>query len=139
MPVFLKNLVKTLLDFWYFCYILSVLTLILARKLLFRKEKYALQDSLKFNTIQRSNEKVNFLTIPSRVLVIFFVKFTIQTCYIYFCPFWLWNSRFYTFSIFFWFFGLCFDLWIQAGQNAISTIHVVLFFFFVLEFQSSNC
>ena len=52
MTVFLKNTVKTLLGFRYFCDILSVLTLILAYKLWFQREKYVLRDGSKFNTIQ---------------------------------------------------------------------------------------
>ena len=53
--VFLKNLVKTLLGFQCFCDISSILTLILAGKLSFWRENYALQDNLKSNTIQPSN------------------------------------------------------------------------------------
>jgi len=56
--------VKNLLGFRYFCDISSDLTLISARKLLFRRKKCALWDCPKFNTIQQSDQKVNFLTKP---------------------------------------------------------------------------
>ena len=64
LPVFLKNTMKILLGFRYFCDISPVLTQILARKLLFRSAKYALWDSPKFNMIQWSDQKVNFFTTP---------------------------------------------------------------------------
>jgi len=65
MPVFLKNTMKILLGFWHFCDFSSVWTPILVHKLSFRREKYSLWDGPKFNTIQQSNQKVNFLTMRS--------------------------------------------------------------------------
>ena len=55
---------KTLLGFWYFCNISSILILILARKLLFQRGKHALRDGLEFNMIQRLDQKVNFFITP---------------------------------------------------------------------------
>ena len=54
---FMKNIVKTLLGFQYFCDVSSVLTLILAHKLSFQREKYSQWDGLKFNTIQLLDQK----------------------------------------------------------------------------------
>ena len=65
LQAFLKNTVKILLGFWYFYDISFVLTPILARKLSFQREKYALRDGSKFNMIQWLDQKVNFLTIPN--------------------------------------------------------------------------
>ena len=61
----------------------SILSLILIRKLSFRKEKYALQVESKFNSIRRLYQKVNFLTM------FYFVTLwsTIQAFCIYFLSF----------------------------------------------------
>ena len=64
LPVFLKNTLKNLLGFWYFCDISSFLIPIFVHKLSFWRKKYSLWDGLKFNMIQRLDKKVNFLTIP---------------------------------------------------------------------------
>ena len=52
----MKNTVKILLRFWYVCDISFNLTPILAQKIFFQREKYALQDGLKFNMIQWSDQ-----------------------------------------------------------------------------------
>ena len=94
--VFLKNTVKILLGFRNFFDISSILTLIFAHKLSFER---VLQDSLKFNTIQQSDQKVNFFTIPDQGFCQIFSKIVFFKCcnflinhsnmlYLFF-PFWL--------------------------------------------------
>ena len=80
-----------LFEFQYFCNISSILIPILTCKLLFQREKCALRDSPKFNTIQRSNKKVNFLTIPNQGFGQIFCKMVFFKC----CNFWIYHSNMY--------------------------------------------
>ena len=52
--------------------------------------------------------------------------FIVKACSIYFYPFWIWNSWFFSFSNFFNFFCLCLHAWIGVGQNTVWTIPIGL-------------
>ena len=123
---------KTLLGFQYFCDISSILTMILACKLLFQREKYALRDDPNPTRSNSWIKKSTFLPPPIRVLVRFSVKQVFQMLWIFDLPFKHFVFIFALFGFethvfapylyFLKFFGLCFDIWIGAGQNTVSTM-----------------
>ena len=87
LPVFLKNTVKILLGFQYFCDISSVLTPILARKLSFQRENYALHDGPKFTQYNSRIKKSTFWPYSIRVLVLIVAKWFFQMLCILDSPF----------------------------------------------------
>ena len=94
-----------------------------------------------YKTIQnstRSNSRIKnstFWPYPVTVLVLIAVKWIFQSMWLFDSPFkhvvliftlfWLWNSwfcTFFNFLIYFillFFFCLCFDVWIEIGQNTV--------------------
>ena len=131
MLVYLKNTVKILLEFRYLCDISSVLTPILPLKYHF-EGKNMLYEIVQNSTWSNGRIKKSILwPYSDRVLVRFSIKWVFQMLWLFDSPFkhviyifhfWLWNSWFFTFPFFLIFFsGLCFEAWIEAGQNIVST------------------
>lgn len=103
----------------------------MVHNLLFRREKYSLQDGPKLNLIWQLDPKVNLFyhtrlgfwpqLLSTGFLNVAALWSTIRSCCIFFILFLALELAILHIFQFFWIFGTCLEAWIKAEQNTIST------------------